>query len=70
LYREPKKIGRYTKEKWGIKQRDKYLLGLEKRFQWLADNSNIGSNRDEIKESYHSFLCEKHTIFLHACRKR
>ena len=58
-----KKIGRYTHKKWGIKQRDKYLLGLEQRFQWLADNPKIGSNRDEIKEGYHSFLYEKHTVF-------
>lgn len=51
-----KKIGRYTRKKWGGKQSEKYLRGLEQRFQWLTDNPRIGSNRDEIKEGYHSFL--------------
>lgn len=58
-----KKIGHYTRKKWGIKQRDIYLLGLEQRFQWLAANPKIGSSRDEIKEGYHSFLYEKYTVF-------
>lgn len=58
-----KNIGRYTRKKWGIKQRNKYLLGLEERFQWLAENSNMGSSRDEIKEGYYSFPHERHTIF-------
>ena len=58
-----KKIGRYTKKKWGVDQRDKYLLGLERRFQWLVDNSQMGTHRPDIKEGYHSFPHEKHTIF-------
>ncbi len=58
-----KKIGRYTRDRWGIKQRDKYLFGMEQRFQWLADNPTIGSNRNEIKAGYRSFLYEKHTVF-------
>ena len=58
-----KAIGRYTKKNWGIKQRNKYLLGLEERFQWLAEHPNMGSRRDEIKEGYFSFPHESHTIF-------
>ena len=58
-----KKIGRYTKKKWGLNQRDKYLFGLNERFQWLADNSKAGKYRPDIAEGYYSFPYGKHTIF-------
>ena len=31
-------IGRYTQQKWGKLQRNKYLKQLEQRFDWLAEN--------------------------------
>lgn len=58
-----KKIARYTKKTWGSEQRDKYLLDMEERFEWLAENSSMGTPRDEIKEGYYSFPYKKHTIF-------
>ena len=58
-----KKIGSYTKKNWGIAQRNQYLFGLEKRFQWLAENSRMGTPRPEIKEGYYSFPHERHTVF-------
>lgn len=58
-----KEIGRYTKKTWGIEQRNKYLFGLEKRFQWLAYNAQTGTYRPEIHDGYYSFPHERHTIF-------
>ena len=58
-----KAIAKYSKETWSTKQRNKYLLGLEKRFHWLVKNSSLGTSRDEIKEGYYSFPHDRHVIF-------
>lgn len=56
-------IGRYTQKKWGVKQRNTYLLGLERRFQWLADQPKLGRHRTDIKHGYYSYRHELHTVF-------
>ena len=58
-----KKIGRYTQNKWGIKQRNNYLFGLNHRFQWLTGHPRAGTHRSDIAEGYYSFPHERHTIF-------
>lgn len=58
-----KNIGRYTFKKWGAKQRNKYLLAFEKRFEWLAENPNRGRHRPEINKGYYSYLQGSHVIF-------
>lgn len=58
-----KNIGRYTQNEWGVQQRNKYLLGLEQRFGWLANNAYMGVRRDDIKKGYYCFPHEKHMIF-------
>jgi len=58
-----KSIGRYTLRKWGKKQRDLYLHDLDKRFQWLADQPQIGKERLDIKDGYYCFLQGSHLIF-------
>ena len=56
-------IGRYTKEEWGIVQRDQYLKELDARFMWLLKNPTVGKERSEIKEGYRSFKQGSHVIF-------
>lgn len=56
-------IGRYTQEKWGREQRNKYLRALEKRFEWLAKNPHMGSPRPEIQKGYFSYIQGSHLIF-------
>jgi toxin ParE1/3/4 len=58
-----KNIGRYTFEKWGKKQRDVYLRNLDKRFQWLADNPQLGRHRPDIEEGYYCFPQGSHLVF-------
>jgi toxin ParE1/3/4 len=58
-----KSIGRYTLRKWGKKQRDLYLHDLDKRFQWLADQPQIGKERPDIKDGYYCFSQGSHLIF-------
>ena len=56
-------IGRYTAQEWGIKKRNSYLHDLDKRFQWLADQPEIGKQRPDIKNGYYCFLQGSHLIF-------
>ncbi|MFU8763547.1 MAG: type II toxin-antitoxin system RelE/ParE family toxin [Haliea sp.] len=50
-----KNIGRYTERQWGKRQRNTYLKALEKRFGWLAENSQLGKQRTDVAEGYYSF---------------
>lgn len=58
-----KEIGRYTKNNWGIEQRNKYLGQFSKRFSWLAENPRFGRARDEVKPGYFSYDEGSHVIF-------
>jgi len=58
-----KNIGRYTERQWGKAQRNTYLKDLEKRFCWLAENPQLGKQRSDIAEGYHSFPQGGHVVF-------
>ncbi len=58
-----KNIGRYTLKTWGKEQRNIYLKKLDKRFQWLAENPNLGKFRPEVHEDYYCFLQGSHLVF-------
>ena len=44
-----KEIGRYTLKKWGKTQRNDYLRAIDSRFEWLANNPNMGRHRDDMR---------------------
>jgi toxin ParE1/3/4 len=56
-------IGRYTQAIWRRKQRDDYLLKLERRFAWLAQHPRLGRSRSEIHEGYFCFPEGLHLVF-------
>jgi toxin ParE1/3/4 len=58
-----KDIGRYTQQKWGKLQRNKYLKQLEQRFDWLAENPLLGRRRSDVGEGLYSFLQAEHVVF-------
>ncbi len=58
-----KNIGRYTLKIWGKKQRDIYLKKLDKRFQWLTENPNLGKFRPEVEEGFYCFPQGSHLVF-------
>ncbi|MBL4608673.1 MAG: type II toxin-antitoxin system RelE/ParE family toxin [Pseudomonadales bacterium] len=60
-------IARYTKNEWGVKQRDKYLHALSKHFALLGDNPKLGRRRTEIKTGYYSSDYESHVVFYLIC---
>jgi len=53
----------YTVEHWGVEQADTYLGALINRFEWLAENANIGKQRDDVKKGYYCFPEGMHLIF-------
>lgn len=62
-----KNIGRYTEQKWGKLQRNKYLKQLESRFEWLAENPLLGRGRSDIGEGFYSYPQAEHIVF-YRCR--
>lgn len=57
------KIWIYSVEIWGEFQADKYITALYNRFEWLANNADLGKHRPDIKEGYYCFLQNSHLIF-------
>ncbi len=53
----------YTLEEFGLDQAERYLLELEKSFQNLLLNSQLGKKRDEIKKGLYSLPKDNHIIF-------
>ncbi|MBD2857724.1 type II toxin-antitoxin system RelE/ParE family toxin [Spongiibacter sp. KMU-158] len=59
-------IGRFSTEKWGIRQRDKYLKQLDDAFRLLARQPDIGRDAEDIKPGYKKFSQGSHIIFYRA----
>jgi len=59
-------IGRFTTEKWGKRQRDKYLKQLDDGFKLLARQPEIGRDADDIKPGYKKFSQGSNIIFYRA----
>ncbi len=53
----------YSFHEWGLEQADRYIRLMIFRFSWLAGNSQLGKQRDDIKSGYYSFPEWRHVIF-------
>lgn len=60
------RIGRFTTEKWGKRQRDKYLKQFDDAFKLLSRQPEIGRDADDIKPGYKKFSLSSHVIFYRA----
>jgi toxin ParE1/3/4 len=58
-----KDIGRYTKRKWGLAQRDQYLTMLDGCFQDLAAEPFKGRDCSDIRDGYRKYSAGSHVIF-------
>ena len=56
-------IAAYTLEQWGARQMADYLLALNRRFEWLAENPSAGRARNDVHPGYRSFPEQSHVIF-------
>jgi len=51
-------------ETWGLAQARNYLHGLHERFEFLADNPNIGVNSDELSPGLQRLRYGRHVVFF------
>jgi toxin ParE1/3/4 len=56
-------IARYTQEKWGREQRNKYLSKLDESFYTLAQEPQRGRACDDIRPGYRKYHVGRHLIF-------
>ena len=52
----------YTVEQWGVEQAERYLKSLFACFEDLAENPQLGRQRDEVKAGYRSFPQGRHVV--------
>jgi toxin ParE1/3/4 len=53
----------YTVEQWGVGQAERYLKSLFACFEDLAENPQLGRQRDEVNAGYRSFPQGRHVVF-------
>ena len=56
-------IGRYTQKKWGRDQRNQYLTKLDKSFETIASEPEIGLACDDIRKGYRKYHVGRHLVF-------
>lgn len=59
-----RKIAEYTKEQWGVKQRDIYIEEMFITFSQLANAPQMGTKIDNIRKGYRKFPQGSHIIFF------
>jgi len=58
-----KSIARYTRQRWGVRQRNSYLKEFDQVFCALAKNPLIGQACEELREGYRKFPHGSHVIY-------
>ena len=59
-----KDIGRYTQERWGVEQRNRYLGELDACFQKIGANLTLGNSADAIRAGYRRIRQGSHMVFF------
>ena len=57
-------IGRYTLERHGIQQMDKYLNSIDEAINLIQENPNIGRFHQELPEEYKVWRMNEHLIIF------
>jgi toxin ParE1/3/4 len=59
-----KEIGRYTQQRWGVEQRNRYLGELDACFQKIGANPTLGNSAEAIREGYRRIRASSHVVFF------
>jgi toxin ParE1/3/4 len=59
-----KEIGRYTQQRWGVEQRNRYLGELDACFQKIGANPTLGSSAEAIRSGYRRIRESSHVVFF------
>jgi len=63
-------IAKFTQQRWGVDQRNKYLTQLDDTFHRLADTPQLGKSCDYIKPGYRKFPVASHVIYYRTSSNR
>jgi toxin ParE1/3/4 len=63
-------IRRFTLQKWGPAQSQKYLSGLRKTIRLLAEKPSLGKSRPEVGANVLSFPYVSHVIYYVMCEQQ
>lgn len=56
-------IAIFTKERWGVKQRNLYIKQLDEAFHMLAKSPELGKSCNDILPGYRKFPQGSHIVF-------
>jgi toxin ParE1/3/4 len=56
-------IWEYSFGQWDAEQADKYLDELDKGIGYLANNPELGTRRDEVREGYRVLFVNSHAVY-------
>lgn len=56
-------IWQYSFEQWDAVQADKYLDELDSGIRQLADNPEMGAERDYVREGYRVLFINSHAVY-------
>ena len=59
-----KEIGRYTQQRWGVEQRNRYLGELDACFQKIGANPTLGNSAEAIRAGYRRIRGGSHVVFF------
>ncbi len=59
-----KEIGRYTQQRWGVEQRNRYLGELDACFQRIGANPTLGNSAEAIRAGYRRIREGSHVVFF------
>ena len=59
-----KDIGRYTQERWGVEQRNRYLGDLDACFHEIGANPALGNSAEAIRAGYRRIRAGSHMVFF------
>jgi toxin ParE1/3/4 len=59
-----KEIGRYTRDRWGVAQRNRYLGALDACFQKIGANPTLGNSAEAIRAGYRRIREGSHLVFF------
>jgi toxin ParE1/3/4 len=58
-----RKIGQYTKKRWGIEQARRYLGALDACFHRLAEQPDLGKSADDVRSGLRRQRQWHHAVF-------
>lgn len=56
-------IWEYSRKQWNAHQADKYLDELDEGIRLLADNPNMGAERDYVRKGYRVLFVNRHAVY-------